>query len=125
MGQLRFGQAQFGGYGGDTPTYGPADFGVPFTAGYFPKAAQIVSGANHACVLSDHVLCWGDDQQAPPPPSAGRPWSSRRTEARSLRSRRGATPRAGPPRAASLTAGAQTPPRPQSRPGGPTLPTRR
>src|SRR6267143_5414588 len=52
---------------GDTPTYGPADFGVPFAAGYFPKAAQIVSGANHACVLSDHVLCWGDDQQAPPP----------------------------------------------------------
>ncbi len=67
MGQLRFGQAQFGGYGGDTPTYGPADFGVPFAVGYFPNTAQIVSGANHACVLGDYVLCWGDDQRAGAP----------------------------------------------------------
>src|SRR6266403_796751 len=51
---------------GDTPTYGPADFGVPFAAGYFPKAAQIVSGANHACVLSDHVLCWETISKRPP-----------------------------------------------------------
>jgi alpha-tubulin suppressor-like RCC1 family protein len=70
MGQLRFGQAQSGGYGGDTPTFGAADFGVPFAVGYFSNTAQIASGANHACVLDAQVLCWGDDPQAPADPSS-------------------------------------------------------
>ncbi len=61
MGQLRFGAAQFGGLSSDTPTYGPADFGVPFATGELPGVEQLVSGVNHECVLGDRVLCWGDD----------------------------------------------------------------
>jgi len=72
LGQLRFGQAQFGGYGGDTPTFSAADFGVPFAVGQFQWAVQIVSGTNHACVLADQVLCWGDDPQLRPAGDAGR-----------------------------------------------------
>ena len=66
MGQLQFGQAQSAGLTGDTPTYGPAEFGVPFAVGQFFGTVQIVSGASHACVLGNDVLCWGNDPQAQP-----------------------------------------------------------
>src|SRR5205807_538671 len=59
---------------GNTPTYGATDFGVPFAMSIFQGAAQIVSGANHACILAPRVSCWGDDSRgqlgtaAPVPP---------------------------------------------------------
>jgi hypothetical protein len=48
---------------GNTPTYGATDFGVPFAMSVFQGAAQIVSGANHTCILAGGVSCWGDNSR--------------------------------------------------------------
>jgi hypothetical protein len=70
MGQLQFGEAQFAALAGNTPAlFGPADFGVPFGSGHLSSVVQLVSGANHGCVLGDKVLCWG----ANPAPRPGDP----------------------------------------------------